>query len=87
MNFQRKKTRDAAGQEVDAVVVPVAETVERASTTTLEDGTILRVRVSVDEALRLEGQYDDEGNPIYMVKSATLIGVASVPDELKRRTH
>ena len=87
MVAKKKKAKDATGRDVEGVVVAVEETVERASEVKLEDGTILRARLSVDEAIRLDDQYDNEGNPVYVIKSATLISIVHVDEELKRTEH
>jgi hypothetical protein len=73
------------GQLADGVEVPVDETTERWSEVTLEDGTVLRVKTTVVSAMRVAGQYDQEGHPVYVIKSAPVIMVVSSPDQLKVR--
>jgi len=48
-----------------------------------DDGTVIRVKVVVTDIMRLDGQYDAEGNPGYVVKSTTVTSV-SATDELRR---
>ena len=41
----------------------------------LSDGTVLKVRTIVTAVLRLEGEFDAAGNPIYTVSSQTVVQV------------
>jgi hypothetical protein len=50
----------------------------------VEDGTVLRVKLVATEVVRLDGQYDQEGNPIYMVNSTNVLAVSS-PEDLVRK--
>ncbi len=75
------------GQTVTGELVEILETVERPTTLKLSDGTTLRVKVDVVEAARIEGQWDNEGLPVYRVKSATLVAVLDAPEELHRTEH
>lgn len=46
------------------------------------DGTNIRMKAVVISIIRLKG-YDKDGNPIYMVKSSSVLGVLP-PEELKK---
>lgn len=70
----------------DCVFVDVVESRETPSKYTLEDGSMLTVRQVVQEIWRVEGEYDNENNPIYVIKATGIISV--VPDpKLKRPTN
>jgi hypothetical protein len=73
------------GQFANGSEVPVEETTERWTDVKLEDGTVLRVKTTVMNAIRVAGQWDAEGNPMYFVKSAPVVMVVSSPDRLKRK--
>jgi hypothetical protein len=65
--------------------VPISESTEKWSELTLEDGTVLRVKAMVMGAIRIEGQWDPEGNPLYALRGgAPAVNVVSIPDRLKR---
>ena len=49
----------------------------------LEDGSSLRIKAVIIGAVRIEGQYDQEGNPLYMVKANQVMTV-SAPDHLRK---
>jgi hypothetical protein len=50
----------------------------------LMDGTVIKMKLVVSEILRIEGVYDEEGNPAYRIKS-TNVPVVKSPDALKRK--
>ena len=71
------------GKIHDGYEVPVKESTERWSDVELEDGTTLRLKVNVLTVTRIEGQYDQDGNPLYAVKSAQLM-TANAPAHLRK---
>jgi hypothetical protein len=68
---------------VEAVEVPVAESTERWSDVTLGDGATLRIKPVVLSAVRVDGQYDQDGNPVYQVKVNQIVTI-SAPDHLRK---
>jgi hypothetical protein len=72
------------GRIVEGFEVPVLESTERWTEVKLEDGTVLRLKPTVVSAIRVPGQYDQEGNPMYALKAANAMMVAEAPDHLKR---
>lgn len=81
---QRKTIKDLQGNELSGEVIEVLETTSRASDVKLADGTILRVQIHVAEVLKVDDKWDSEGNPMYNLRSGTLISVYSCPPELKK---
>ena len=70
----------------DCVYVDVIDSKEPPSKYTLEDGSILTLRQVIQEIWRVEGEYDHENNPLYVVKAAAIISV--IPDpKFKRPTN
>jgi hypothetical protein len=69
---------------MDGSEVGVSESTEKWSEVTLEDGTILRVKPSVLSAVRVDGQYDPDGNPAYLIKAQQVVMVASSPEHLRK---
>ena len=72
------------GQQVDAQLVEVTQGGERWNEYLLEDGTIMKVKLVLTNVYRAEGQYDAEGNPIYIVQSTNVLSV-NAPEELRRK--
>jgi hypothetical protein len=68
----------------DGFEVGVKESTERWSEVTLEDGSVLKLKPSVLSAVRIEGEYDPEGNPVYAVRAGQVMIIASAPDSLRK---
>jgi len=51
---------------------------------TLADGTVLRAKATVLDVKKLIGQYNAEGEPIYMLQ-LTMVNQTRVPDNLKKK--
>ena len=68
----------------EGVEVGVKESTERWSEITLDDGSVLRLKTSVIGAVRITGEFDPEGNPMYALKAGQVLVVASAPDNLRK---
>ena len=68
----------------DGVEVQVKESTERWTEVELEDGTVVRLKASLLGAVRIEGEWDPEGNPAYALKVSPNVIIASTPDDLRR---
>jgi hypothetical protein len=64
--------------------VPIITSTEKWSEIQLEDGTVLRIKPNVISAIRVNGQYDQDGNPMYAIKSSQVMAVVSAPDHLRK---
>jgi hypothetical protein len=73
------------GKIVEGTEVPVAESTERWSEFTLEDGTVVRAKQSLTSCIRVDGQYDDEGRPVYVARGAPIVAVSFVPVNLMKK--
>lgn len=49
----------------------------------VNDGTIIRLKVVVTNIAKIADKFDQEGNPIYVVKSSNVLSV-SPPEKLKK---
>ncbi len=84
MSKHKRKVRMESGDSVEGTVVNIVESTERFTDIKLEDGTILKAKVVVVEAVRVDDQWDNDGNPAYVLKNQTIVAVAETPDNLKR---
>lgn len=64
--------------------VAVEQSTERWSEVKLEDGTVFRLKATVMSAVRIEGEYDPAGNPMYALRAQPVIDVVEIPEHLKR---
>jgi hypothetical protein len=76
-----------SGGNVEAVEVQVEESTERWSEFQLQDGAVVRVKATILSAARMDGQYDQLGNPMYQVNVAPMITIVSVPERLRKKVQ
>jgi hypothetical protein len=81
----RIKVQLADGTMSEGTEIAVRESKEPWTELTLDDGTILRVKSVVASVVRVDGQYDQEGNPVYLIKAAQATSVVKVPDALRKK--
>jgi hypothetical protein len=67
----------------EAEYVEITTSSEPWSTYLLSDGSQVKQKAVLSEVWRVIDEYDAEGNPVYVLKSAGVINIQS-PDELKR---
>ena len=67
----------------DAELIDIVKADERWSTYDLDDGTQIRTRPAVIEMWRVVNEFDNEGNPIYVLKAQNIMSVIA-PDGLKK---
>ncbi len=72
-----------AGREVEAVEVPINQSAEQWNQYLLEDGTVLRLKPVATAALRVVGVFDEEANPVYVMKSTNVVTVQA-PESMRR---
>ena len=64
-----------SGREVEAVSVDFEAKSEPWSTIELEDGSVIKLRTIVTGIVRLEGEFDPTGAPVYSVTQNTILRV------------
>lgn len=72
------------GEEVDATEVEFQTRREDWNEYQLMDGSSIKMKLVVSRMFRIDGQYDNEGNPVYQIKSTNVAAVTS-PDVLKKK--
>jgi hypothetical protein len=72
------------GAVIEGSEVGVTESTERWSDILLEDGSRLRVKPSIIGAIRLDGMFDQDGNPAYALKGSQTSIVVSSPEHLRK---
>lgn len=82
---ERKVKIEIEGKMDDGVEVPVRESSEKWSEYTLEDGTIIRAKLTIFSFIRLDGRYDADRNPVYGIKSTATTSVVSAPEQLRKK--
>ncbi len=72
------------GKEFDATPVEANQTSEYWNQYLLDDGSVLKLKTVVTQIIRLIGEYDSDGNPIYVAKSGNIVTVTA-PEHLKKK--
>jgi hypothetical protein len=75
------------GKMVDGTDLSIVESKEAWGQYTLEDGSVIRVKVSVMGVVRMDGQYDNQGNPTYALKAVLLSTPVSIPENLRKKAN
>jgi hypothetical protein len=73
------------GKQVKAISTRFKNIREEWNEYELEDGSTLRMKTVVSDVVRIPDEYDNENNPIYVVKSTNMV-VANSPDHLKKKS-
>lgn len=73
-----------SGARLEGNIVDVTSAKEPWAEYELEDGTALRVRTTLVEITRIDGQHDPDGNPIYQFKASASLTV-NAPDTLRKK--
>jgi len=71
-------------QDVDVVEVSITERKETPSQYELEDGSTIRFSAVATVVYRVEGQWDADGSPIYLVKTGQSVTVVNAPEKVRR---
>jgi hypothetical protein len=72
------------GRPLQGIDMEIEESSDKWSEMKLHDGTRLRIKTVVTQVIRIDGVWDPEGNPAYIVKTSPVISILSAPDFLKR---
>lgn len=78
-----RKSVNIAGMSVNGVPIDIVESTDRFSEVKLADGTTLKTKMVALEVVRLDNQWDADGNPVYHLKSQNIV-VADTPLHLKK---
>ena len=81
-----KKTYPYKGRQVPGEQVEFEPSSEPFSQYKLADGTTVKVKLVLLDAVRAENEYNDNGDPIYLFQFQQIIGVLT-PPELKRKVQ
>ena len=80
---RKKKIRKPDGTEVVGSEIPVQQSTEPWSEYLLEDGSVIRIKQVLTQAVRLDNEYDKDGNPVYVVQGTSIV-VVSASEKLRR---
>lgn len=82
--MERKRRIVFNNEQVEATEIGFRTAGEHWNEYLTDDGSVLRLKLVVTGVLRIDGKFDDAGNPVYAVQSTNVVSV-SAPDELRKR--
>jgi hypothetical protein len=85
MALQKKKLT-LAGKSIDVVEVPAIESREFFNEYTLEDGSKIKVKNVATSIMRVEGERNPDGTPIYLVLVGNVVSVVHGPEGLEEKS-
>lgn len=83
-NKVRIKLHD--GREVEATPIEINQASERWNEYFLEDGSVIKMKLVTTKIVRVDNEYDIEGNPVYFVQSTNVLSV-NAPENLKKKVN
>ena len=87
MKERRKSITLPGGEIIEGAVVDVVSSSEKFSEYLLSDGTKLRAKLTIIEAVRHDEDWDSDGNPIYNVRSQNVVVVIDSPKKFKKKEN
>lgn len=78
-----KVTINMGGRQVQATPIDVNQSSERWNEYFLEDGTVLKMKLVLKKVFRVDGEFDEEGNPVYVMQSTNVTSVSAPGDSKK----
>ena len=87
MEKHKRTVEYPPGEQSQGVDVEIDEAIERPTELRLRDGAILRMRTNVVEVIRLDEKWNENGEPVYVIKSSNTVTAIEVPQELKKKMN
>lgn len=78
-----RKLRYPNGEEVEGDVVGFQAAGEHWNEYLLDDGTVFKIKLVLTEIVRLNGQFDEKGDPVYAATHSQ-VTVVDAPESLRR---
>lgn len=82
--IKRKIPTPPDGKEREAELIEIKNSKEPPNIYELADGSLFTLKTVVTEIWRVEGVYDEQGNPYYVAKSAN-IATVTAPEDIRQR--
>lgn len=73
------------GTEAEVTDVPILKSTEPWYEYDLEDGSSLRVKWVPTSIIRMDGQYNADDTPLYLILATPVVSVVNSPDGLRQK--
>ena len=81
---ERKVTLPMGNLNLDGHEVPIRQKTEGIYEYELEDGSVIRLGLVITQIIRMDDTYDNDDNPIYIVKHGIVTTTVSAPPDRRR---
>jgi len=71
--------------QIDVTEVDITSRTEGVIEFQLEDGAVIRLAVAPTQVMRIDGAFDNDGNPTYLVKHGIVVTTISAPQRVRRQ--
>lgn len=85
MQGKKVTVKDQSGRDITGTNVEIKDSKDTYGRLELDDGTVMAIRPVIMQVVRADGQWDNEGNPMYIIKSQMVAAIIEVSDEFKRK--
>lgn len=83
MANRTRKITTPDGRIIEGVIMPFQVGGEHWNEYLVDDGSVIRMKPIVTEVIRLDGEYDAKGDPVYMIQAQNVMNI-SAPDGLRK---
>lgn len=83
MTDEKKKIK-LFGKEVSVTEVPIKKRTEVPAEYELEDGSVIRFAVMATAVFRIDGEYDANNEPVYLVQNGQAVNVIKSGSKLSQ---
>lgn len=73
-----RRIKGPDGQEYDGTEIGFQNVREHWNEYLLDDGTVVKLKPVATAAIRVEGAYDPNGNPVYIIESTNVVVVKAL---------
>ena len=82
--LKTKIVNPSTGKIIEGNIVKIKSPLDLSHNIELSDGTILNFNLVVSRIVRVPDQYDNDGNPFYIMQSSNVLAVINSPDNLRK---
>jgi hypothetical protein len=81
---EKKRKITLLGREVNVTDVPIVQRTDHVSEYVLEDGSVIRFAAVPTSVLRLDGEWNADGSPVYLVAHGSVVTTVEWPPALRK---
>ena len=82
--LKTKIVNPTTGKIIEGNIVEIKNPLDLSHNIELSDGTNLNFKLVVSRIVRAPDQYDNDGNPFYIIQSTNIVAVINSPDNLRK---